>query len=193
MIKLLLSTLLLFSLSGCSQKLSDYRGLQPKLDLKQFFQGHLVAHGIVQGFDGQVTRQFRAELQAKWRGNEGVLDEVFYFADGEVSTRCWRLTKQGDQYVGSADDVEGVASGAVAGNVLNWSYYLKVPVDDSEYTFWLDDWLYLIDESNLLNRTDMKMWGITVAELTLSIRKLNKQEPVELSANCQLAGEHVND
>lgn len=156
---------------SCSQSLENYRSNSPKLDLRSFFQGSLSAHGIVQDYSGQVVRSFRAELVASWNGNQGILDEKFYFNDGEVQYRCWRLTKDGDSYIGTAEDVQGEAKGRVEGNVLNWQYYLNVNTDSGVKTLYLDDWLYQIDNTTLINKTDMSIYGIDVAELTLSITK----------------------
>lgn len=162
-------------LSSCSQSLDSYRDNNPKLDLQAFFQGSLSAHGIVQDISGQVVRSFTAELVASWRGNQGLLDEKFYFNDGEIQYRCWRLTKDGDNYVGTAADVEGQAKGKVVGNVLNWQYYLNVETDSGVRKLYLDDWLYQIDQTTLINKTDMSFYGIDVAALTLSITKQPNQ------------------
>ena len=90
--------------------------------------------------------------------------------------RCWRLTKQGNHYRGTAEDIVGEARGEVQGNALNWRYTLQVPVNGKVWDIALDDWLYLIDENNLIDRTKMKKWGLPVGELTLHIRKLSDAE-----------------
>ncbi len=173
------------ALVSCSQSLEKYKNNSPKLELDQFFQGSLVAHGIVQDFSGQVVRSFHAELVATWQGNKGLLDEKFYFNDGEIEYRCWYLTKDGDSYVGTASDVEGEAKGSVVGNTLNWKYHLNVNTESGIRTLYLDDWLYQIDDSTLINRTDMSFYGIDVAELTLSITKRPEQS-FATRANCKL-------
>jgi len=69
------------------------------------------------------------------------------------------------------NDVEGVAKGTTAGNVLNWEYQLEVEMDGEPLVLTLDDWLYLVDENNMINRTNMYKWGIPVGEITLYIGK----------------------
>ena len=111
-------------------------------------------------------------MTGTWEGNEGVLDEHFTYADGREQQRVWHITKTGpNSYEGRADDVEGVAKGTTAGNVLNWEYQLEVVVDGEPLILTLDDWLYLIDENNMINRTDMSKWGFPVGEITLYIGK----------------------
>ncbi len=84
--------------------------------------------------------------------------------------------KQGDRYRGTADDVVGEALGEVHGNTLNWRYRLQIDVNGKVWDVYLDDWLYLVDSDNLINRTKIKKYGLPVGELTLHIRKLKSDE-----------------
>lgn len=172
-------------LTGCSASLNHYRGNEPRLALDRFFNGELVAHGIVQDYSGKVIRRFRADIQGRWQGDRGVLDERFEFSDGEIQTRCWQLRKDGDRYTGSAGDVVGEARGEAAGNALNWRYRLRVSVGEREWVLALDDWMYLVDETHLINRTRMRKFGLTVGELTLHIQKLSDAAGAPLDPACQ--------
>lgn len=163
-----LSALML--LSACSASIDDYQGEQPKLQLEQFFSGKLVAHGIVQDYSGKVIQRFTAQLEGSWEGNKGTLEEHFVYADGRTQERVWKLTKTGpDTYEGRAGDVNGVAVGTTKGNALNWEYQLQVEVDGEPMTITLDDWMYLVDENNLINRSQMYKYGLPVGEITLYI------------------------
>lgn len=175
-----------FILGGCSATLEDYQDDTPKLVLSEFFQGRLEAYGMVQDRSGKVTRRFRAEIRAEWHDQHGILDEQFWFNDGEEQQRCWRLQQQGAHYTGTADDVVGTAAGEVSGNALNWRYQLAIPVDGREWHIDLDDWMYLIDEHNLLNRARMSKLGIDVGEITLYIRKVSAAPGQPFNVNCQL-------
>lgn len=166
----------LLLLPGCASNVSEYENETPALELDQFFSGRLVAHGMLQNFNGKVTRRFTADILAHWQDSTGVLDEQFEFNDGEKQSRCWTLEKDGQRYTGVAGDVVGEARGEARGNALNWRYTLQIPVNGRVWNIDLDDWLYLIDENNLLNRTRMKKFGLPVGELTLHIRKLSEAE-----------------
>lgn len=174
-------------LSACSTKLDDYRGVEPELDLSQFFNGHLEAYGIVQDYKGKVSRRFRADILGRWEGDQGVLDELFYFADGEEQHRCWQLQKSGKRYTGQAGDVIGLAEGEVAGNALNWQYTLAVPVNGKTWNIKLNDWMFLVDENNLINRASMYKFGLEVGEITLYIKKVSDQPHRELTGGCSIA------
>ena len=68
----------------------------------------------------------------------------------------------------------GEAVGEVAGNALRWRYVLSLPVDDKVYDVHLDDWMYLIDENTLANRSFMSKFGVEVGQVTLFFRKRNE-------------------
>ncbi|MBR9906737.1 MAG: DUF3833 domain-containing protein [Gammaproteobacteria bacterium] len=171
-LKTLVLTLTVVVLVGCSTPIEDYQNEQPVLKLEEFFNGELVAYGMVQDYSGKVIQRFKADLQGTWDGNNGVLDEQFYYADGTTDERIWRITKTGENsYEGRAADVADVAMGTTAGNVLNWSYTLIIERDGEPFEVKLDDWLYLVDENNMINRTKMYKFGIEVGEITLYIGK----------------------
>lgn len=171
----LVIVLLLLLPAACSRvSLDDYRDTRPVLDLKTFFNGELVAYGILQDRSGRVTRKFEATIAASWNGDEGVLEEHFIFDDGEEQDRTWRLVHLGDnRYTGQAGDVVGTASGGTAGSAFNWQYSLEVPWNEGTIVLNLDDWLYLVETNHLINRTRLKKFGFTVGELTLVIEKLS--------------------
>jgi len=160
-------------LGGCaSQRIDDYATERPVLDLKTYFNGPLVAHGVFQDRSGQVVRRFVVEMTGSWNGNQGVLDERFTYSDGKTERRVWRLTDLGEgRYEGRADDVVGVAQGVARGNALNWRYTLRLPVDGKVVEVQFDDWMYLVDERVMLNRAEMSKFGIRLGEVTLSFTK----------------------
>jgi hypothetical protein len=162
-------------LAGCAgaPKPADYAHETPTLDLRQYFNGPLIAHGVFTDRSGRVKRRFIVNLQGTWKGEEGVLDEDFLYSDGEKQKRIWHLRALGDgRYSGQADDVVGLAHGEAAGNALRWSYTLRLPVDGSVYDVNFDDWMFLVDEKVMINKATMSKYGIYLGEVTLSFQKL---------------------
>ena len=104
-------------LSGCAgPQVQDYAQEQPALDLKQYFNGPMQAHGIFTDRAGKVQRRFVVAMTGTWQGNQGTLDERFTYSDGKTERRVWRLTDEGGgRWSGRADDVVGVAQGVAAG------------------------------------------------------------------------------
>ena len=159
--------------AGCAGPVpSDYAAEKPVLDLKTYFNGPLVAHGIFTDRSGKVARRFTVQMTGTWTGSQGVLDERFTYSDGKTERRVWRLTDLGGgRYEGRADDVVGVATGVAAGNALNWRYTLALPVDGKVYEVQFDDWMYLMDDKVMLNKAVMSKFGIRLGEVTLSFYK----------------------
>ena len=160
-------------LGGCAGPTpADYAAETPVLDLKTYFNGDLVAHGLFTDRSGRVVRRFVVQMTGTWNGNQGVLDERFTYSDGKTERRVWRLTDEGGgRWSGRADDVVGVAQGVAAGNTLNWRYTLSLPVDGKVYEVQFDDWMYLMDERVMLNKAVMSKFGVRLGEVTLSFYK----------------------
>ena len=158
---------------GCASPApADYAAEKPVLDLKRYFDGELVAHGIFTDRSGKVARRFVVQMTGTWTGGQGVLDERFIYSDGKTERRVWRLTDLGGgRWEGRADDVVGVATGVSSGNALNWRYTLALPVDGKVYEVQFDDWMYLVDDKVMLNKATMSKFGIRLGEVTLSFTK----------------------
>lgn len=163
----------LLGLAGCgSLSVQEYASEKPVLDLKQYFSGTIDGWGMFQDRSGKVVKRFHVVIDAKWVGDVGTLDENFSWADGTTSRRVWTITRTGpNQYVGRADDVVGEAVGVSAGNALRWKYVLALPVDGKTYHVDFDDWMYLMDDKVMLNRSVMSKFGVSLGELTLSFTK----------------------
>jgi hypothetical protein len=165
-------------LSGCAAKVTDYAGETPELDLAEFFNGPVKAWGMVQNRSGKVVRRFEVDMIGRWDGDEGVLEEDFLFADGQTQRRVWRFKKvDRHTYTGTAGDVVGEATGEVYGNALRWRYVLALEVDGKTWNVNFDDWMYLLDGRTMMNRSEMKKFGLRLGEVTLFFRKPESDSP----------------
>lgn len=162
-----------FGLAGCATPgVEQYKSERPALDLRAYLNGKLDAWGAFQDRSGKVVKRFHVVIDASWQGDTGTLDEHFSWADGTTSRRVWTLKQQPDgTFRGTADDVVGEAIGEVAGNALRWRYVLALPVDGKVYHVDFDDWMFLMDDKVMLNRSYMSKWGFRLGEVTLSFVK----------------------
>jgi len=161
-------------LSACAgePKLDHYKGTAPPLDLQAYFTGPIKAWGLVQDRKGHVTRRFDVTMVGTWDGDIGTLEEKFEYYDGETQNRTWTITRIAvDQYEGTAGDIIGKANGHVQGNAMRWAYQMDLPVGDKTYKITFDDWMFLMNDGILINRSYLKKFGITMAELTLFMQK----------------------
>jgi len=164
-------------LSACSTSIEEYPATGKQFDLRQFFNGPQTAWGLIQDYSGKKIRHFCVDIVGSWQGNTGILDEVFYFDDGERQTRVWTLqVSENGQVTGTADDVLGIAEGSSKGTVFNWRYDLLVPLGDTRYQFHIDDWIFQLDKNRLINRSYMQKFGVTVAEISIYFDKTQPQK-----------------
>jgi hypothetical protein len=161
------------ALAGCAgPQLADYAAQRPVFDFKSYFNGTLLAHGLVSDRNGNVVRRFVVTMRCDWVGDAGTLDERFVYDDGERQTRLWHVRKLADgSMVGTADDVVGEALGASSGSAFNWRYTLSLPVGGNVYDVQFDDWMHLIDERTVLNKAVISKFGVRVGEVLLSFSR----------------------
>lgn len=165
--------LLCLALASCSGvDVRNYSQEKPTLELREFFEGRVEAWGIFQKRSGEVAKRFHVLINSHSEGDKLILDESFTYSDGTKQKRVWTLTPDGPgQWRGTAGDVVGEARGEIAGNTLRWRYVLRLPVDGEEYDVELDDWMYLMDDKTLINRSYMSKFGVEVGQITLFFRK----------------------
>jgi len=168
--------ILLLLVSSCSDHtIKSYSGEEPKLNLREFFDGYIYALGIVQDRSGKVIKRFKVDIKAYWEGEKAILDEKFIYSDGKKSSRVWEINEIGrSKYEGRANDVVGIATGETAGNTFYFEYDLDLLVGDTTYKVNFEDWMYLLDEKTLLARSYMNKWGFDLGEVTIVMNKREK-------------------
>ncbi|NVK31144.1 MAG: DUF3833 domain-containing protein [Gammaproteobacteria bacterium] len=146
----------------------------PELKIEAYFLGNTEASGVFFDFKGRQSRHFVVQMQGAWNEETQtlVLDEQFLFDDGERSQRIWTIVKQPDgQYIGTAPDVIGNATGRSMGNTFAWQYVLELPYQGDTLEVSLDDRMYLVSEDVMINRAIMSKWGVNVGEILISFNK----------------------
>ena len=167
-----LVTFLLTNCSGNNMKPIDFKGQKPRLIIEDYLSGNVKAWGLLQDRSGKVTRQFSADLNGKWDGQQLILSEIFNWNDGEVQKREWTINKIDEHnYEGTAGDVVGKAKGYSYGPSFKFEYVLLVPVKGKKMKITFDDWIFKQDDRVAINRAVMTKFGIKVAELTVMFVK----------------------
>jgi hypothetical protein len=160
------------ALGGCAAvNVADYAQEKPKLDLRAYFNGKFEAHGVFVDRSNKVVKRFTVVMDCSWAGDVGTLDESFTYSDGTTQKRIWTIRKNGDRYIGTAADVVGEAIGEAAGNALRWRYVMALPVDGKTYNVDFDDWMWLVDDKVMLNKSTMSKFGFRLGDVILSFNK----------------------
>ncbi len=160
-------------LAACaSPDVKDYAGEKPVLDLSKYFNGKVDAWGMFTDRSGHVVKRFTVVVDGRWSGDTGTLDEDFTYSDGTKQRRVWTLQRGADgRWTGRAGDVVGEAAGESRGNALHWNYTLALPVDGRVIDVQMDDWMYLMSDDVLLNKTTMSKFGFRLGEVTLAFNR----------------------
>lgn len=156
----------------------DYAARTPTLDLREYLNGELVAKGILFDYRGRVDTTFRVDMTGTWKGNKGTLAEHFRYSDGREEDRTWHITFTDDhRFTATAADVIGKADGTQHGNSVNMQYTLNAKRPDGDtITLSMDDWMYLLDDRTLINRTSMHKYGLKVGELVIAFERKDRHE-----------------
>ncbi|WP_417806378.1 DUF3833 domain-containing protein [Thioclava sp.] len=163
-----------------AQRLSDYASESPSFDIREAFEGPVEAHGMIYGPTGRVTSRFRAMMVGTFTNEGGVINEKFHYASGRTQNRAWNIRFADDGTISStADDIEGVATMAQRGNALEMHYKLRLPEDAGGHVLDVTDWIYQMPDGTLLNRSQMRKFGIKVAELFAVMRRMPDGRPAE--------------
>ncbi len=161
-------------LTSCStdMNINNFSQNKPKFVLEEYFNGKTQAWGMFHDRFGNLKRSFKVDIIGKLKSDILTLDEKFVYDDGEKDTRIWTIKILGDnKYSGEASDVVGKATGVSSGNALNWKYKLNLKVKDSTIMVDFDDWMFLQDKNILINRAEVKKWGLNIGVVTITFLK----------------------
>lgn len=165
-------------LGGCgSTQVESYASEKPVMKFDEFFNGPLTGHAIVQDRSGKIIKRFVVSMVGEWKGDQGTLKEHFVYTDGEIQDRVWTIRKLPDgSFVGTAPDIVGEAIGKSAGNAIKWKYVMKLDVSGHKINISFDDWMFLVSDDLVINRSYMSKFGFNVGDITISISKDKSQK-----------------
>ena len=172
--RFLIVTFLFLTSCSTDMKITDFSKNKPQFKLEEYFNGKTEAWGMFHDRFGNLKRSFKVDIVGTLDSDILTLDEKFLYDDGEKDTRIWTIRILGDnKYSGEASDVVGKAMGISSGNALNWKYKLNLKVKDSTIMVDFDDWMFLQDKGVLINRAEVKKWGLNIGVVTITFLKLD--------------------
>jgi hypothetical protein len=160
-----------------AQKPQDFEGTGPDFDLRQHLNGPILCEGVIFGPTGRVSSRFVADMHASWDGNIGMMTERFHYDSGTTQDREWRLTLGNDGSIrAEAPDVVGAGKGQQTGAGVQLKYRIRLPVESGGFVLDATDWMYLVENGTIMNRSQFRKYGIKVAELVATMRPKNVSE-----------------
>lgn len=154
-----------------AQSSDDYADHGPQFDIRERLNGAIVCEGVIYGPTGKVTSRFTADFEATWDGNIGTMKEIFHYDSGNVQNREWKLTLGNDGAIkAEAPDVIGAGSGQQKGSAVLMNYRIKLSDEAGGHVLDTTDWMYLMSNGSIMNRSQFRKFGIKVAELVATMR-----------------------
>lgn len=154
-----------------AQKPESYSGTAPHFDIRQHLSGPILCEGVIYGPLGRVNSRFVADMNGEWDGETGTLAEAFKYADGGEQLRKWHL-KMGENghFTATADDIIGEGKGVQIGATVRLEYRIRLPEKAGGHVLDVTDWMYLMENGSIMNRSQMRKFGLKVAELVATMR-----------------------
>ena len=89
---------------------------------------------------------------------------------GSASYGSGRLTLGNDGAIkAEAPDVVGQGTGMQKGPTVLLNYRLRLPEGSGGHVLDVTDWMYLVENGTIMNRSQFRKFGITVAELVATL------------------------
>lgn len=156
-----------------SQKPADLADRGPRFDLRTHLSGPIQCEGVIYGPTGKVASRFVADMEGSWEGNTGILKETFRYDSGRVQDRHWVLKLGNDGTIrAEAPDVVGTGEGRAEGPGVLLRYRIKLDDEAGGHVLDVTDWMYLMENGTIMNRSQFTKFGITVAELVATMRRV---------------------
>ena len=173
-------------LSFRAQRPEDYAAQTPVMDIRTRLNGPILCEGVIYGPTGKVSSRFVADFEASWDGNQGVMTEHFRYAGGTTQDREWTLTLNDDGTIkAEAPDLVGPGMGRQSGDSVLLTYRIKLPEASGGHVLDVTDWMYLMENGTIMNRSQFRKFGIKVAELVATMRPAPAEAQVEQQARSE--------
>jgi Protein of unknown function (DUF3833) len=168
----LIGALIILGLLALRIRYASFKG--PQFDLRHHLSGPIQCEGMIYGPTGRVTSRFVADMNGEWHGNIGTLSEVFRYDSGTVQHRAWTLAlgNAGD-ITATAPDVVGKGEGRAEGPGVQLRYRIRLTPEAGGHVLDVTDWMYLMDNGTIMNRSQFRKFGIKVAELVATMRRVS--------------------
>ena len=133
-----------------------------------FFDGEVLAHGMVLDRSERVRRAFSAVFRGVRDGAVVTVSEVLTYHDQGQDLRDWRIVRIEDGlYTAEATGLVAPARLVMQShNQCNWRYQMDVPIGGRSLRFDLEDIMVQLSEDVMVSHTPMRKFGITWAMIT---------------------------
>jgi hypothetical protein len=161
--------LLAATLAACSKPLpmAHFAATKPTFDAVAFWSGHHRSWGVIENRAGGPTDTVTTDCLGTPEGTDGLhMVQTLTLGDGTVQHRDWHLRRNGHDFIATANDMVGEAHGTASGRVFHWSFVLATKPGNALFNVTFDQWMYLLDDGSMMNRTTVRKIGVIIAEVS---------------------------
>lgn len=163
------------SLSACgrAKKVSDFAGTTPAFDLVRFWTGHTHSWGVIENRAGAPTETIETDCLGSPEPGGVHMVQTLTEGDGTVRHRDWHLRRgAAGAFTATANDMAGTATGRAAGRVFHWDWVWVRSPGNALKNLTMHQWMYLMPDGSMMNRTVITVLGVTVAQVTEQFAKV---------------------
>ena len=166
-----------------AQSPDDYAGQTPEFDIRERLKGDIASEGVIYGPTGRVSARFVARMHASWDGDTGTMTENFRYDSGAVQDRAWvlKVAPKG-RITATAPDLVGTGNGVQKGSGVMLRYTIRLPESSGGHALKVTDWMYLMENGTIINRSEFRKFGVRVAELVATMRPVDAAEAERVAA-----------
>ena len=150
-------------------KYSDFKDLE----FEKFFTGEVVAKGnLILFFPKKLVKNVYVVFKGIFKNNKLKLIEKYIEGEKKI-TRNWSFEKKSNSlFIGSEKNVKGKIVVHINKNNLKMRYYFKLLIWKFTVTVLINDYMFLINEKEIVNTTYVSKFGINLAKVVLLYKKI---------------------
>ena len=142
------------------------------LEFEKFFDGEVIAKGNLILFYPKTTiKDLLIVFKGIFKNNKLKLHEK-YIENKKQIIRNWIFEKQSNAlFIGKEKNVKGNINVIINKNHLKMRYFFKLLIWKFTVTVLVNDYMYLINEKEIVNTTYVSKFGINLAKVVLLYKK----------------------
>ncbi len=168
-------------LGSCADPLpiERFAGEGPEFDPVRFFTGHVRSWGVIEDRSGAPTARVTTDCEGEAEGQDGLhMTQRLTIDDGPAQVREWHMRRIGPhRFEASANDMVGTASGEARGRTFHWRWILATRPGDPLGNVVMEQWMYLMDDGAMVNRTTVRKLGFILAEVSEQFARSESLSP----------------
>jgi hypothetical protein len=149
-------------------KTSSFENGQPVLKPQGFFVGSTKSTGVIENRNGRPMKRITTQTEGTLHNGVLSIEQDLVTENGKPNHRSWQIRTVDAHHVeATANDIKGTAHGTLYGNVLYWSFILKLKPGNPLMNVRMSQTMYLEPSGKtMIIRSIIRKFGIVVVEIT---------------------------